>query len=136
LQVVGNPRPELSVSNSISKNVEILGFVDDLNLVMNEARVFIVPLHVGSGTRLKVIEGMAYGKCIVSTRKGSEGIRLADKESVFFADSAEDFSTAVIKCINDDELCKNLGGQARKLAESTYDWSALGVKMKDIYTEL
>ncbi len=136
LQVVGNPKPNLSVPATVSKNVEILGFVDDLNSVMNEARVFIVPLHVGSGTRLKVIEGMAYGKCIVSTKKGSEGIRLTDKESVFFADSAKDFSEAVIKCINDDELCKHLGEQARILAESTYDWNALGVKMKNIYTAL
>ncbi|MGH1470025.1 MAG: glycosyltransferase family 4 protein [Cellvibrionaceae bacterium] len=136
LQVVGNPKPELTVSESIKKNVNILGFVDDLNVVMNEARVFIVPLHVGSGTRLKVIEGMAYGKCIVSTRKGSEGINLTDNESVYFADNATTFSDAVISCINDDELCKTLGSTARAIAESTYDWNALGLKMEKIYSAL
>lgn len=136
LQVVGNPEPHLSVPEGVKQQVNIMGFVDDLNTVMQEARVFIVPLHVGSGTRLKVIEGMAYGKCIVSTRKGSEGIKLIDQESVYFADTAEDFSNAVIKCVNDDDLCKTLGKNARVLAESTYDWDALGVKMKEIYSRV
>ncbi|MGI1678191.1 MAG: glycosyltransferase family 4 protein [Cellvibrionaceae bacterium] len=136
LQVVGNPKPSLTVSDSIKDNVEILGFVDDLNVVMNEARVFIVPLHVGSGTRLKVIEGMAYGKCIVSTRKGSEGIKLTDKESVYFADEVNTFSEAVIRCIDDDGLCRRLGANAREIAESTYDWNALGLKIRSIYSKV
>jgi glycosyltransferase involved in cell wall biosynthesis len=84
---------------SLSANVRLLGFVDDLKSVMAEAAVYAVPLRAGSGTRLKVLEAMAFGKAIVTTHIGSEGIALREGENALFADTAEEFAAAVLRLL-------------------------------------
>jgi len=123
----------LHVPASLAPNVQLLGFVDDLVPVMQEAAVYIVPLRAGSGTRLKVLEAMAFGKAIVTTHIGSEGIALDDGDHAIYADSADDFAAAVVRVMDDPALAERLGRRARELAVARYDWNAITASMLPAY---
>lgn len=126
----------LQVPSSLASNVQLLGFVDDLVPVMQEAAVYVVPLRAGSGTRLKVLEAMAFGKAIVTTHIGSEGIALDDGDNAVYADSADDFAAAVLRVMDDPALTERLGRRARELAVARYDWSAITASMLPAYDDL
>lgn len=136
LQIIGNPEPAIILPENVSNNVERLGFVDDFVPYVQQAALMIVPLHVGSGTRLKVVEGLALGKCMVSTNKGAEGVGLTHGENVLFADTPEQFSTEVLGAIYSSEKVSSIESNARKLADYVYDWDVIGEKLFIIYKEL
>jgi len=126
----------LQVPPPVAANVQLLGFVDDLVPVMQEAAVYVVPLRAGSGTRLKVLEAMAFGKAIVTTHIGSEGIALDDGDNAIYADSAADFAAAVLRVMDDPALASRLGARARELAVARYDWDAITASMLPAYEAL
>jgi glycosyltransferase involved in cell wall biosynthesis len=136
LDLVGNPEPKIEIPVSVLNHVNIHGFVDDFRPIVNSAAIMIVPLHVGSGTRLKVVEAAALGKCMVSTAKGAEGVMLRDGKEIVFADSAEDFAQAILDVSNEDELILNIGRSARDIAEKIYDWNVIGKKLRKIYSDI
>jgi glycosyltransferase involved in cell wall biosynthesis len=113
-----------------------LGFVDDLKSVMADAAVYVVPLRAGSGTRLKVLEAMAFGKAIVTTHIGAEGIALQEGENALFADTAEEFAAAVLRLLSEPALAVRLGANARAQAVAHYDWSAITAKMLPVYDDV
>jgi glycosyltransferase involved in cell wall biosynthesis len=125
----------LQVPAAVSRNVELLGFVDDLVPVMRDAAVYVVPLRAGSGTRLKVLEAMAFGKAIVTTHIGSEGITLQDGVNALYADDADAFAAAVVRVMDDRELGLRLGKRARALAVAQYDWKAITARMLPAYAD-
>lgn len=112
------------------------GFVDDLKSLVHDATIFIVPLRVGSGTRLKVLEAMALGKAIVSTSKGVEGIGLTAGENVLLADTADEFAAAVERLLDDPELRRRLGQAARRAAVQQFDWDKVGERLQGVYEDL
>ena len=126
----------LQVPAAVAENVELLGFVDDLAPVMRDATVYVVPLRAGSGTRLKVLEAMAFGKAIVTTHIGSEGITLEDRERALYADSADDFASAVLRVMDDRDLAARLGSRAREHAVACYDWKAITAAMMPAYSNI
>lgn len=136
LQIIGNPEPAVEIPEGIKSNVEILGFVDDFIPYVQSSALMIVPLNVGSGTRLKVVEGLALGKCMVSTSKGAEGVGLTHGVDILFADTASDFSEQVIKAISLTESTSSIELNARKLAENVYDWNVIGKDLYNIYESL
>lgn len=125
----------LHVPAALSANVELLGFVDDLAPVMRDAAVYVVPLRAGSGTRLKVLEAMAFGKAMVTTSIGSEGITLQDGENAIYADDADSFAAAVVRVMNDRDLAVRLGANARAQAVAHYDWKAITSRMLPAYSD-
>jgi glycosyltransferase involved in cell wall biosynthesis len=125
----------LHVPAALSANVELLGFVDDLAPVMRDAAVYVVPLRAGSGTRLKVLEAMAFGKAMVTTSIGSEGITLQDGENAIYADDADSFAAAVLRVMNDSDLAARLGAHARAQAVAHYDWKAITSCMLSAYSD-
>ena len=135
LEIIGR-NPNLSVPRSAARQVRFAGFVDDLQARVRRAAVFIVPLRAGSGTRLKILEAMAMGKAIVSTRIGAEGIGLIDGHSACLVDTADDFAGAVDRLLDDPELCQRLGRRARQLAEQRYGWAAIGERLLATYDTL
>ncbi|HEV8244494.1 MAG TPA: glycosyltransferase, partial [Polyangiaceae bacterium] len=93
-------------------------------------------LRIGGGTRFKIVEAMAMGKAIVSTRLGAEGIDLTHEKHVLFADEPEEFAAHVARLLEDPELAQHLGREARKLCEERYSWPAAVAKLDDFYREL
>jgi sugar transferase (PEP-CTERM/EpsH1 system associated) len=126
-QIVGmNPAQE--VFDLSSDNVTVHGFVPDLRPFYRRAKVVVVPLLQGGGTRLKILEAAASGKAIVSTSIGAEGLSLAAGEDIVIADSETDFANAVVALASNEERRKELGRRARMVARQ-HDWEGIGMRL-------
>ena len=128
--LVGKPSG-LRVPANVAARVALAGFVPDLRPLVHDAAVYVVPLRIGSGTRLKVLEAMALGKPIVTTHVGSEGILLRHDESALYADDADDFAAATLDLLAHPERASRLGKAARACAEAHYGWDAIGRGLLD-----
>jgi len=133
--IVGKPG-DLAIPDAIRDHVELAGFVEDVRKPVLESAVYVVPLRAGSGTRLKVLEAMALGKAIVTTRVGAEGIELEPGRDALFADDADGFARAVVRLMKRPEEIERLGAAARKVAELRYGWTAIGRAMLPAYERL
>lgn len=124
------------LTNLRMNNVEVIGEVDDATEFINEKGIMIVPLLSGSGIRIKIIEGMALGKTIISTTIGAEGINYKDGRDILIADTPEEFSKAVSKCINDKDYCVSIGKNARKLIENDHNITKIIDKLVRFYNKV
>jgi glycosyltransferase involved in cell wall biosynthesis len=116
--------------------VELAGYVDDIRPYVERAACFVVPLRIGGGTRLKVLDAWAMGKAVVSTSIGCEGLDAVDGENILIRDSAEDFARAVALVLSDPALRDRLGRGARLTAEQRYAWDVIGAPMVARYLSL
>lgn len=128
--VVGR-NPHARVTDWASESVEITGRVDSVLPYLEEAAVFVVPLRIGGGTRLKIYEAMAAGKAVVSTTIGAEGLDVHHKEDIVLADTEKALSAAVIDLLRDAELRRRLGEAAARLA-AQYDWAIIAQRFEEI----
>jgi len=104
-----------------AENVEFTGFVDDLDQLYQRSRVVCCPIFAGGGTRIKMIEAAAYGKPIVATSIGAEGLNLVPDQHFLLRNTALDFAAACLELLRSDDLCDRLGTSARQVAEQNYD---------------
>jgi sugar transferase (PEP-CTERM/EpsH1 system associated) len=107
------------------RGVRVTGRVDDVRPYMSEAAVFVVPLRIGGGTRLKIFEAMAMAKAVVSTTVGAEGLPVTHGRDVVLADSVEHFADAVLHLIRDVSARRQLESAGRALVAEHFDWSAV-----------
>ena len=114
-----------------SERLKVADYISDAPAFFKDGQVMVVPLLSGSGMRVKIIEGMAMGKAIVTTSIGLEGIIAQHHKELLIADSAEDFATAVVQLLNDNSLVERLGNEARDLVQARYDLRFLGKKWKE-----
>lgn len=126
LTIVGR-RPAAEVRALASGAVRIEANVDDVRPFLAEARVAVVPLRIGSGTRLKALEAMAVGRPVVGTTIGLAGLGASDRVHALIADGARDFAAAVVALLRDDSLAKGIAGRARKMADQ-FSWSAISAE--------
>lgn len=104
--------------------IEILGPVDDAVVELARARVAIVPLRAGSGTRFKILEAWVAGRAVVSTTIGAEGLGAVDGEHLLLADTPEHFAGAVSALLDSADLRRRVGGAGRRLYEGRYTWES------------
>jgi glycosyltransferase involved in cell wall biosynthesis len=102
-------------------HVTLTGFVDDIKLLIASARVSIVPIRVGGGTRLKIIEAMALGTPVVTTSKGAEGLDVQSGKHLLIADTPETFAESVLCLLRDQELHDRLARNGYQLVREKYD---------------
>lgn len=133
---VGRAPEEVRVSFRARYGIEMTGYVDDIRPYVHRAACYVVPLRVGGGTRLKVLDAWAMGKAVVSTSVGCEGLDARDGENVLIRDDPEEFAEAVRLVLADRELRRRLGTGARATAERTYDWDVIGDAMIEEYLAL
>jgi glycosyltransferase involved in cell wall biosynthesis len=112
-----------------AKGIDMTGYVDDIRPHVDRAACFIVPLRVGGGTRLKILDAWAMGKAVVSTSRGCEGLDARDGENLLVADEPEPFARAVLAVVREPELRLRLETGGRETAVRSYDWSAIGEGM-------
>jgi polysaccharide biosynthesis protein PslH len=117
-------------------NVEIAGEVDDALKFMNEHSIMIVPLFSGSGIRIKIIEGMACGKTIISTTVGAEGINYSNLENILIADDPAGFIEMISACMKDGEFINRIGKNARELIKIEYDRDLIIQKLLGFYQKI
>lgn len=119
--VAGNAIPEEFDEYEVPGSVFIQGEVDDALEFVNSKSIMVVPLLSGGGMRVKIVEGMAMQKCIISTTIGAEGINFVDGENILIANNADEFYNAILRCIRDEEYCRTVGQNARLLIEQQHD---------------
>lgn len=113
------------------KNVTLTGTVDDVRPYMNEGAAYIVPLLIGGGSRLKILEAMSMEKAIVSTSIGAEGLHVVDNKDILLADTPENFAAAIGRLFQDRDIRGKLGKAGRKLVEEKYQWKVLARKLEE-----
>lgn len=118
------------------KNVIFYGEVPSSKEFLAAHSILIVPLFSGSGIRVKIIEGMAMGKAIVTTSVGAEGIPIENKKHAFIADSIEDFADAINLLIKNPNLINQIGNNARELAKEHFSLEKLTDDLLDFYKTL
>ena len=111
--------------------VEVTGSVDDVRPHVAAGSVYIVPLRIGGGTRLKIFEAMGLGKAVVSTTIGAEGLPVTDGADIVIADEPAAFAAAVVRLIRDDAARTRIEDAARRLVVERYDWSAVAQDFED-----
>lgn len=135
-QIVGkDPLPDVWKLAELS-GVTVTGSVADVRPYFAEAMVAIVPLLVGSGTRLKILEAMAMRKAVVSTSLGCEGLSVVPGKHLIVADQPEVFAQAVIELLNNAKKRQALGTAGRALVEAEYSWEKCGTRLLELVTEV
>jgi polysaccharide biosynthesis protein PslH len=132
LSVVGRrPSSWLQALAAKTLGVEVTGRVEDVRPYIREAAVYVVPLRVGGGTRLKIFEAMAMGKAIVSTSIGAEGLDVRHDRDIVLADGPPAFANAVVDLLQDEARRRRIGGAATELA-SRYSWPRIASRFSEI----
>jgi polysaccharide biosynthesis protein PslH len=129
LRVIGRD-PPAAAQRLAGPEVELTGWVPDMRPHFAEADVIVVPILSGGGTRLKVLDGLASARALVSTRPGAEGIDVVDGEHVLLADAPEDFAARTAELLADPARRAALATAGRRLAEQRYEWGALGDRLE------
>jgi len=135
--VVGKA-PSQAIKNFAHKDKRIIvtGRVDDVRPIMAQAKIFVVPIRVGGGTRLKILEAMSMEKAIVSTTIGAEGIAYTAGKNILLADTPQAFAQTILKLLPDINLIHKLGQEGRRLVLNQYDWNIIGQRLLKIYEEI
>lgn len=120
-----NPSPEFRQRFAAIAELSFTGTVRDMRLQIAKAAVGVVPLRIGSGTRIKILEAAAMGKPIVSTTIGAEGLEFLDGSEILIADQPQAFAEAMAGLLRDAARRRSLGHAARRRVEQRYSMSVL-----------
>ncbi len=136
LRIVGRNPAEDLVAMGGQRGIEVLGGVPDVRPYMAAASVFVVPLRVGGGTRLKILEALGIRAPIVSTSIGCEGIDLTPGEDLLVADTPRDFAQAMQAVVQDSALADGLRRSGFDRVAQGYSWDAIGRRVLQVYEEV
>jgi len=133
--VIIGRNPPAALSEKIRERglaVTLTGFVEDIRPYVAAANVYVIPLFVGSGTRIKAFEAMAMGRPVVSTSLGIEGLDVTDGKNFVRADDAAAFARAILALLDDAALRVRIAGAARRLMEERFSWSRVAQQFEAI----
>ena len=133
LTVVGrNPSRHLQQELSRSPEIQVVGWVPDVRPYISSHAVYIIPLRIGGGTRIKAYEALAMGKAMVSTTVGVEGLPVRHGEHLEIADTADEFASAVVALLRDMRRRTLLGNAARDFVRENFSWEKAGQTFAEI----
>jgi hypothetical protein len=127
--------PPASLSEKIKAsglNITLTGFVEDIRPYVAQANVYVIPLFVGSGTRIKAFEAMAMGRPVVSTALGIEGLEVTDGENFLRADDAAAFARSILALMDDAAMRDRIAQAARRLMEERFSWTRVARQFEAI----
>lgn len=136
LYIAGRNLPDYFNKYQKTGSIEIIGEVENSETFILSKQIMIVPLFSGSGIRVKILEGMAYGKCIVSTSLGCQGIDVKNGEELIIADSVESFADAVLLLASNSEWREKLSLNAQNKVKEKYDNNQLTKNKLTYYQSL
>ena len=134
--LIGRNSPEQKASFETHPGVTCNGHVSDVRPHLSEAAVSVVPIRVGGGTRLKILDAWSMGKAVISTSVGCEGLETVDGRNILIRDDPTQFAEAVVGVLRDPELRGRLGHEARNTAEKFYAWRVVGRRLVGLYQDL
>lgn len=136
LYVGGRNIPEAFDEYEAMGKIFIQGEVDDALEFVNSKSIMVVPLLSGGGMRVKIVEGMAMQKCIITTTLGAEGLNYENGYNILIANDRQEFFNAIKHCIGDEEFCKRIGINARHLIEREHDTNVVTAKFIKFYQQI
>lgn len=135
-QIVGTRPTARVIALAGRAGIEVTGEVPDVRPYVEQALAFVVPLRSGGGTRLKILQAMAMGCPVISTRLGAEGLNVNDGDNILFAEQPADFAARIEDLKSSPELASRLTGSARALVLQRYDWQSCLGALDHLYREL
>lgn len=136
LILVGKNTPSQLEAYNRVPNVRPLGRVDAIQPHVGTAACSVIPIRVGSGTRIKILESWALGRAVVTTRQGGEGLEVEDGKNALVREDPTDFAEAIVELLEDPVLRNRLGSGGRETVERLYTWSKVGSMIRGVYDEL
>ena len=134
--VVIGAQPSPEILAQASPSVTIVGPVDDLRPHLAAAAVVVVPLRLGSGTRLKILEAWAMARPVVSTSLGAEGLEAVPGRHLLIADDAAGFANAVLRILGEPSLARDLGDAGRSLVSERYSWHGAAGALETFFQQV
>lgn len=135
--LIGKSPPEqLMQLAKADPNFVIHGFVDEIRGHIDKTWIYICPIDDGGGTKLKVLDALAMSKAIVANPIACEGINVTNGKDVFYASTADEYISTIIRLFNNPDKCIEAGINGRKLIESNYSYHIIGQALRDKYTSL
>jgi glycosyltransferase involved in cell wall biosynthesis len=135
-EIVGEGTDRLAIAESIRSSVKGHGRVPDIRPYLARAAVMVVPLRIGGGMRLKILDFFAAGKAVVSTSIGAEGNTATHGEHLILADSSEEMAQSIARVMNDPSERERLGRNGRMLVEREYAWGKIGQDFMSLYAQM
>jgi glycosyltransferase involved in cell wall biosynthesis len=131
----GRNAPEDKIRFERHDGVTCEGYVPHIAQTVGQATCCVVPLRIGGGTRLKILDAWALGRAVVSTSLGCEGLRVQDGVNILIQDDPVSFAEAVRRVLSDHQLRASLEREGRKTAEE-YDWNHIGRSLREAYLSI
>jgi len=131
--VGGGPTQKLRNKALEDKSVHVLGFVPDIRPIVQRASVFVAPIRIGSGTKIKILNAMAQAKPVVATTTAAEGIDVTPDENILIADDPEEFAKKILYLFRNEEMRRRIGEKARELMERKYSWDVISENIHKTY---
>lgn len=136
LFVVGsNPPQEVLRLGEQMDGITVTGYVDSVFPYYEQCCLTLVPLRAGSGIRIKILESMAWGRPVVSTTLGCEGLQVTHNQNILIADTAADFAAQTIRVMTDPELWQRIANNGRCQIEKLYDWRITGRQLMQAFED-
>lgn len=133
LLLVGDGAPAVDPA---TEGLEVTGRVPDVWPYLDDAAVVAVPVRLGGGMRVKLLEALAAGKAVVATRRAAEGLDVVHGRQLFLADSEADFADALVRLLQDAELRARLAGEARTWSQERMGWDRTAAEYERLYRRL
>lgn len=129
-----NPPDEIKWYSKKYSQIHVTGTVPDVRTYIAKCPICIVPLRIGGGSRLKILEAMAMKKPVISTTIGAEGLRIKHGENIILTDTPEDFAQNILVLLADQHKQTKIGDAGFKLVKYHYDWSNLAILQGNIWS--
>jgi polysaccharide biosynthesis protein PslH len=136
LELIGRNAPEEQTRYAQYPGVLPAGFVPDVRPRLQQAACSVVPIRIGGGTRIKILESWAMGVPVVSTEIGCEGLHAVDGENILIRDTPEEMADAVIELLRDARLRHRLREECLRTVGQSYSWTRIGADLRAAYRSL
>lgn len=136
LYLVGrNPIEDIKVLSS-DPSVVVTGYVEDVRPYLAKSSIFIAPMIFGTGIKNKVLEAMSMGKCVVTSKKGAQGIIAVNNKDIIVVDDKREFAMYVVELLHNKLLRKTIGNNARTIIQTGYSWTKITEKLNNVFLDL
>ncbi|MBC8248372.1 MAG: glycosyltransferase [Anaerolineales bacterium] len=136
LFIVGSSPPDEIIKLGKMDNVVVTGWVEDIKPYIARSSVYVAPLWLGTGMRVKILEAWGMAKPVVTTSVGSQGIDCTPGEDVLIADDPQGFAAQTVRLLRNKALREKLGKNGRKQVEAKYDWEIIIQQVEEMYYEI
>lgn len=137
LWLVGRePSASIRAFSQSDGSIHVTGTVDDVRQYIARSALCIVPLRIGGGSRLKILEAMAMKKAVISTSVGAEGLNVTHGKDILLADEPRLFSEYVIECLTDPSKRNSIAASGYSLVSDYYDWESLASRHEEVWIEV